>query len=178
MFITLLLHTSEVFTMFLASDFTTRHYWTWAWQLTPLWIGIGNAVLDQTFGLLRLRKSLTTSSPVPLLVTLGFASSGVWLYILAFSPFSLSDLFIPDVEQFEYIPHCRRALQADELGVMVNSLLWQAYSFFDLYQAGLMGTEWLLYAGSLPIFMLCLGPGTAILAGWYLREKALASAKR
>ena len=172
------LHTAEVFAMFLAPNVTTRHYWTWAWQLSPLWIGVSNAVLDQAFSLLRLRKLLTISSPVPLLITMGLVSSGVWLHTLAYSPYTLSDIFIPDVEQFEFVSHSRRALQADELGVVVNSLLWQAYAFFDLHKAGLIGPEWLFYAGSLPIVTLCLGPGTAILMGWYFREKALVSAKK
>lgn len=174
----LLLHTSEVFAMFLAPDFDTRHYWTWAWQLSPLWIGIVNSVLDQALSLLRLKRTLSTSSPATLLIALGLVSSGVWLYALVFSHYTLAETFIPDVEQFEYVAHSRRALQADELGVVSTSLLWQAYSFFDLYNAGLLGNEWLFYAASLPIIAVGLGPGTAISIGWYLRERALASSPK
>ncbi|KAI1460769.1 hypothetical protein F4805DRAFT_342248 [Annulohypoxylon moriforme] len=174
----LLFHTSEIFAMFLAPDFATRHYWTWAWQLSPLWIGIANAVFDQVSRLLGLRR-LMSISLAPLLIVLGFISGSVWLYTLMFSPHTLSTLFIIDAEeQFEFITHTRRALQADELGVVINSFLWLVYSFFDLYIAGLLGSEWIVYAASLGVVTLCLGPGTAILAGWYLREKALASAKR
>ncbi|KAI2471798.1 hypothetical protein F4781DRAFT_77712 [Annulohypoxylon bovei var. microspora] len=173
----LLLHTSEIFAMFLAPDFATRHYWTWAWQLT-LWIGVANVIFDQALRFLRLKKSMSISL-APLLITLGSISAGVWLYTLMFSPYSLSTLFIPEAEeQFEFITHTRRALQADELGVVISSLLWLAYSFFDLYVAGLLGGEWLLYTGSLLIVTPCVGPGATILVGWYLREKALASAKK
>ncbi|KAI0012967.1 hypothetical protein F4779DRAFT_510067 [Xylariaceae sp. FL0662B] len=175
--IMLLFHTSEVFAMFLAPEFATRHYWTWAWQLTPLWIGVINVIFDQALSFLRLKKSPSISL-APLLVTLGLISGSVWLYTLLFSPYPLSTLFIPEAEeQFEFITHTRKVFQADELGVVANSLLWLAYSVFDLYAAGLLGSEWLYYAGSLPIVTLCLGPGTAIIVGWYLREKALASTK-
>ncbi|RYP79581.1 hypothetical protein DL769_002891 [Monosporascus sp. CRB-8-3] len=175
--IVLLLHTSEIFAMFLAPDFSTRHYWTWAWQLTPLWIGAANFLFDQALSFLRLKKSLFTS-PAPLLIALGVVSGSVWLYTVLYAPYPLPTLFLPEAEeQFEFVTHTRRALQADELGVVTSSLLWLAYSFFDLYVAGLLESEWLLYAGSLPIVTLCLGPGTAIVVGWYLREKALASAK-
>ena len=163
--------------MFLAPDLDTRHYWTWAWQLSPLWIGIANSVLGQALSFLRLKRSLSTS-PTTLLIALGLVSSGVWLYALVYSPYTLLETFIPDVEQFEYVAHSRRALQADELGVVSTTLLWQAYSFYDLHSAGLLGNQWLFYAGSLPIITVGLGPGTAILIGWYLRERALASAKR
>ncbi|KAI1447426.1 hypothetical protein F5Y02DRAFT_24191 [Annulohypoxylon stygium] len=173
----LLLHTSEIFAMFLAPDYATRHYWTWAWQLSPLWIGVANVLFDQVLRLLRLRR-LTSISLAPLLIILGSISGGVWLYTLVFSPHSLTTLFIPDVEeQFEFITHTRKALQVDELGVVTNSLLWLIYSFVDLYVAGLLGVEWLFYAMSLGVTTLCLGPGTAILIGWYLRERALVSAR-
>ncbi|KAI0882406.1 uncharacterized protein GGS22DRAFT_43604 [Annulohypoxylon maeteangense] len=176
--IILLLHTSEIFAMFLAPDFATRHYWTWAWQLTPLWIGVANVLFDQTLRLLGLRRLLSISL-APLLIILGFISSSVWLFTLSSSPYPLTTLFIPDAEeQFEFITHTRRALQADELGVVVSSLLWLVYSFFDLYIAGLVGWEWLVYAASLGVATLCLGPGTAISVGWYLRERALVSAKK
>ena len=40
------LHTAGVFAMFLAPSYEARHWGTWAWLLTPVWIGVGvgNAV--------------------------------------------------------------------------------------------------------------------------------------
>ncbi|RYO89272.1 hypothetical protein DL766_000909 [Monosporascus sp. MC13-8B] len=50
-----LFHTSVVFAMFLAPEPAARHYWTWAWQLSPLWIGLGNIVALQALKLLQLK---------------------------------------------------------------------------------------------------------------------------
>ncbi|KAI1384252.1 uncharacterized protein F4822DRAFT_440375 [Hypoxylon trugodes] len=176
--IVLLLHTSVVLAMFLAPNMATRHFWTWAWQLVPFWIGLANIIVEPVLNILQF-KGRPSASPRLLLVVLGLISAGVWVHTLLFSPYSLSALFFPEAEeQSEFVPFIRRALQADQLGSFGSSLLWLAYSFFDLYSAGLMGNEWLYYSASLPVITLCVGPGTALVIGWYVREVALASAKK
>ncbi len=163
--------------MFLAPEYTTRHYWTWAWQLSPLWVGLANVVAGTALGLLNSKGSLSVASPRMLLVTLGLISASVWVYTLLYCPYSLSTVFIPPLEpQAEFLLHTRTALQADEIGVFSSSFLWLAYSFFDFYTVGLVGSEWLFYAASLPIIMLCVGPGAAFIVGWCIRENMLASA--
>ncbi|KAI0017121.1 hypothetical protein F4780DRAFT_756837 [Xylariomycetidae sp. FL0641] len=164
----LLLNTAEVFAMFFSLDLATRHFWTWAWQLTPLWIGLGNVLLTRLMG------SAKGSSPKPLLLLLGLASSGVWLYTVLYSPYSLGTLFVPQAgPQSDFMLHARKALQTDELSAFSSSFLWLAYSFFDLQSAGLVGNEWMLYVASLPIVTICVGPGTAFLLGWYWREMTI-----
>jgi hypothetical protein len=169
----LILHTLIVFFMFLAPDLSTRHYWTWAWQLTPFWIAILNTLLTQMGRLPRLKN--TTSVPIrTMLLILGFISASVWMYTAVASPYSMSTIFIPEAgPQDEFIQHTRKALQADELSAFLASLLWLLYSFFDLHAAGLAGNSWLFYAASLPVVMVCVGPGASLIVGWYWREKII-----
>ncbi|KAI1391874.1 uncharacterized protein F4822DRAFT_108362 [Hypoxylon trugodes] len=172
-----LFHTAEVFAMFLAPDFEIRHYWTWAWQLTPIWIGVGNLFLS-TIVAPFLPKTNMIAPPKILTAVLGLFSAGVWGYTLLFSPYSLSTLLIPAVgPQSEFITHCRKAFQADYIGVLGSSLLWLVYSFFDLGSVGLLGRNWFYYVALLPVVTALVGPGAAFILGWYLRERAL-SVKR
>ncbi|KAI0886269.1 uncharacterized protein GGS22DRAFT_179182 [Annulohypoxylon maeteangense] len=141
--VVLLFHTSQVFGMFLSPELTTRHFWTWAWQLAPFWIGVGNVLLTAISKPL-LRKSISLTSENFILLVLGLISAGVWGYTLLYSPYPLPTLFLPALEsQSEFVAHCRKALQADHLAVFASSLLWLIYSFYDLYSAGMLGGEWL-----------------------------------
>lgn len=165
-----------VFGMFLAPTFSSRHYWTWAWQLVPLWIGLGNIVASQAIHLLGVKRLL---SPKPMLFALGLISFGVWGYTLLYSPHPMSTLFFPeDGPQPGLVLHTRKALQADEVGVYVATLLWLAYSFLDLYIAGLVGIASLFFVAILPIVTAGVGPGAAFVLGWYVRERAFDSPKK
>ncbi|KAI2464798.1 hypothetical protein F4781DRAFT_411617 [Annulohypoxylon bovei var. microspora] len=176
--VTLLFHTSQVFGMFLSPELTTRHFWTWAWQLAPFWIGVGNVLLTAISKPLLPKSNSLTSSKL-LLSVLGLISAGVWGYTLIYSPYSLSTIFIPVVEsQTEFVAHCRKALQADYLGLFSSSFLWLVYSFYDLHSAGLLGNDWLYKIALLPAITACVGPGAAFIFGWYLREKVLSTQKR
>lgn len=161
--------------MFLAPNLATRHYWTWAWQLAPVWIGISNFLLSRVASPL-LPKSGVLTSPKTVLAVLGLVSAGVWIYTLSFSPFSLSTIFIPLAEaQSEYVPHVRKALQTDHLAVFSSSFLWLTYSFLDLSSAGLLSTNWVLNVALVSIVAAIAGPGAAFIFGWYIRERALSS---
>ncbi|KAI2638023.1 hypothetical protein GGS26DRAFT_546167 [Hypomontagnella submonticulosa] len=172
-----LFHTAEVFAMCLAPELATRHYWTWAWQLTPLWIGIGNILLTRLTKSL-LPKSTIFTSPKLLLVVMGTMSAGAWIYTLIYSPYPLSTIFIPVLdEQVEFIPFVRRVFQVDHVSVFSSSFLWLLYSFVDLGKAGLLEKGWLYNVALLLVLTLSAGPGAAFTFGWYIRERALASAK-
>lgn len=164
--------------MFLAPDLATRHYWTWAWQLTPVWIGVSNFLLSRLASPL-LPKSGVLTSPKSVLVVLGLISAGTWAYTLSSAPFSLSTIFIPVAgTQTEYVAHVRKVFQTDHLGAFVSSFLWLTYSFLDLSVAGLLSTTSLfLNFALLPVVGAAAGPGAAFTLGWYLRERALSSAK-
>ncbi|OTB04741.1 hypothetical protein M426DRAFT_320604 [Hypoxylon sp. CI-4A] len=171
------LHTSEVFLMYFSSDLTARHYWTWAWQMSPLWIGIGSAL--STAIIKPLFPKATLKSPALILAVLGLVSTGVCVYGRLFSPYSPSTLFIPLAEpQTGFVEHSRKALQSDFIGLFSSSHLWLLYSFFDLYSAGLLGANWVFNIALLPLIAAVAGPGTAFAFGYYQRERALLSAKK
>ncbi|KAK3365979.1 hypothetical protein B0T24DRAFT_683033 [Lasiosphaeria ovina] len=108
----LALHNAEVLAAYVAPDLATRHYWTWAWQLSPTWIGLANSVGAHTVvPLLRRRFAgskassslLLPSSPRTVLAGVGLVAAGF-----------------------------------DELCSFVAGFLWLAYSVGDLYAAGLI----------------------------------------
>ncbi|KAI1144246.1 hypothetical protein F5Y05DRAFT_22319 [Hypoxylon sp. FL0543] len=172
--IVLLLHTAEVFAMFLAPEPSTRHFWTWAWQLTPLWIGMAHYLVSAIMKALLPKPVILNLPKYPFFLLLGFISAGVWLYVLAFSPYSLRTIFIPAPEaQSEFIAHVRKALQTDHLASFGSSFLWLLYSFFDLSSTRPLGNEWLYTIAMLPVVGAIAGPGAAFAFGWYLRHRSL-----
>ncbi|EGC45088.1 conserved hypothetical protein [Histoplasma capsulatum var. duboisii H88] len=178
--ILLLLHTCEVFAAYLAPQPTTRHYWTWAWQMSPLWVGIANFVISKLIGTSPSFRATTIkwlTSPKLLLSLMSIISAGVWVYMLVNCPYPLSTVFIPSSSaQSKFVPHMRRALQYDEIAVFGTSFLWLGYLFFDLHCAGLIRRgEWLVPVAALPIFTAFVGPGAAFAFGWYWRESKLQS---
>jgi hypothetical protein len=159
--------------MFLAPDLATRHYWTWAWQASPLWIGVAVAV-GSSITKDRIAGIRSISSLGSLLVILGAISTAVWLFTLTSSPFPIATVFFPRVEvQSDYIFHTRKALQADEVGTFLAAYVWMIFSFYDLHVAGLLDSKWLLYSVMLPVATILAGPGTASIVGWYLKETTL-----
>ncbi|KAK8061144.1 hypothetical protein PG997_015365 [Apiospora hydei] len=177
----LVLHTAEVFAMFLAPSYESRHYWTWAWQSTPLLIGIGNVLAGLALRLFpgrRIRSPSPSSIQKAMLAVLVLISTAVWVYTITFSPHPLATLFTPGPEpQDGLVLRSRKAFQADEIGLFSSSFLWLVYSYFDLYLAGLLSLKGLLYnVASFPIGTLVLGPGSTFAVSWYARELLLGSA--
>ncbi|KAK7936660.1 uncharacterized protein PG986_015098 [Apiospora aurea] len=177
----LVLHTAEVFAMYLAPSYESRHYWTWAWQSTPLLTGIGNVLAGLA---LRLFPARRTRSPSPfsiqkaMLAVLALTSTAVWVYTITFSPHPLATLFTPGPEpQDGLVLRSRKAFQADEIGLFGSSFLWLVYSYVALYLADLVSLKWLLYnISSFPIGTLVLGPGSTSAVSWYARQILLGAA--
>lgn len=174
------LHTFEVMRAFTALESETRQYWVWAWQMSPLWLGIANSLLcsiTARLGASALRNNIFTS-PRSLLVCMCAISSAVWVYTLYSAPFPLADIFIPDSEvHSDFIGHTRKAMQCDEVYSFGSSFLWLLYMFFDMYAAGLVGMGSLAASCCLPLLAAVTGPGSAFALGWYWREQVLSSYK-
>lgn len=171
--IILLFHTSEVFAAFWSSTPESRHYWTWAWQMAPLWIGIINWVAARLYTNVFSEKgqSLATRSPQIALVILGVLSAGVWGYIILLSSTPLSTIFWPKWSaQSEFVLHTRQALQYDELCGFGSSFLWLLYSLFSLRIR-----DAAIALVILPVLIAAFGPGAAFTIGWLWRESILQS---
>lgn len=172
------LHTFEVVRIFTAAEPETRQYWVWAWQMSPLWIGVANSLLGCLNAAVPGLKHSVLSSPRLLLGVMSVISSSIWAYTLFSSPYSLSQVFIPDSTVYsDFIGHTRKALQCDEVFSFGSSFLWLIYLFFDLYATGLVGIGSLVVSSLLPLVAAVTGPGTALAIGWYWREQAIFSYK-
>lgn len=175
----LILHTAEVFGTYVHPDPETRHYWSWAWQMAPLYLGVANSAISRLISLTPAKRGVAwMASPKLVLSVMSLVSVGVWAYTALYCEFSLSTVFLPDSSvQSKFAPHMRRGLQFDEISVFTSSFLWLAYSHFDLFAAGLIGREWMVAAVGFPLASMLVGPGAAFAAGWYWREGKL-QAKR
>lgn len=171
-------HTYEVVRTFTAPEPETRQYWVWAWQMSPLWIGVANTLLCSLTASVTASRSSVLTSPLPLLTGMCAVSSSVWAYTYYSSPYPLSDVFIPDFAVYsDFARHTRKALQCDEVFSFGSSFLWLIYMFFDLHAAGLVGVGSLAVSALLPLVAAVTGPGTAFVIGWYWREQVLSSHK-
>ncbi|KAG8158405.1 hypothetical protein KVR01_011527 [Diaporthe batatas] len=170
----LALHTFQVIRAFTAPEPETRQYWVWAWQMSPLWLGVANSLLcSMAAGLV---KNNILASPRFLLVCMCTISSAIWVYTWYSAPFSMSDIFIPDAGVYtDFIRHTRKAMQCDEVYSFGSSFLWLLYMFFDMYVAGLIGIGSLAASACLPLMVVVTGPGSAFALGWYWREHVLSS---
>ncbi|VUC24072.1 unnamed protein product [Clonostachys rosea] len=175
--ILLFLHTFELVYAYGASELSTRHYWTWAWQMTPLFVGLANTSMATLISLSPSvsRQLKPISSPHVLLGVPTAISAGIWIYTLIFSPHSISTLFLPLIEPQDALePLLRRGLQIDELCVFGSSLLWIGYHIADLYVAGHVSTSEIFNAISLfPVVAALTGPGASLSYLWLWRESKL-----
>lgn len=179
--VVLLFHTSAVFAMFTARDFDDRHYWTWAWQLSPLWIGLGHAAARRALAHLQLADwSPSVVGRRGWLDVFGWldfmnvVSFGVWAVTVFVGPHSLASLFLPAPgPQVGLASHMRKALQEDEIFKVISNGLWLAYSFAELHFLGLLDSEAVIYAALYPIAVPFVGPGVAFTLVWQLREDLL-----
>lgn len=171
-------HTFEVVRTFTAPEPETRQYWVWAWQMSPVWIGVANTLLCSLTAPVTASRNIVLRSPRSLLAVMCTVSSSIWVYTVSSSPYSLSAMFVPDSAVYsDFIGHTRKALQCDEVYSFGSSFLWLIYMFVDLHAAGLIGTGSLLVSALLPLVAVVTGPGTAFVIGWYWREQVLSSHK-
>lgn len=178
--IILVLHNAEVFGAYWSPSLDTRHYWTWAWQMSPVWIGMLNLATAKVASAFSLsRESRLVASPQMILGVLGSLSAAVWQYSLAYSPHSISELFLPELAApADFLPQVRRGFQFDEICTFVGSFLWLLYSILDLGTAEVSGGDLITKVALLPILVYSIGPGATFALGWYWRETLLDQSPR
>ncbi|KAK4031577.1 hypothetical protein C8A01DRAFT_21230 [Parachaetomium inaequale] len=165
----LALHTFEILGAYLSPDLVSRHYWIWAWQMSPLWIGVANFISARAVGSW-LRNS-RLASPAFIFQVLCAISAGVWISTLLLSPYSVSEIFLPTLaRQTDDHLHTRRAFQVDEVSAFTACFLWLAYLLLDMHSAGLVGLNGFWPIAVLPIVLTFLGPGVTVALVWSWRE--------
>ena len=176
------LHTFEIAAGFLAPDLASRHFWTWTWQLSPLFVGLADVVLTRLFykpWAASASKPSLLASPAFQLGILALLSAVLWVYTVGFAPFSLSEIFVPEsAVETDLIRHSRLVFQVDQWGAFVGSFLWIVYGCVDLYTAGLLGDNWVYGLALLPIVGALTGPGAAFAFAWYWKEAVTLSSPK
>jgi hypothetical protein len=166
-------HTLESFAAFLAADPETRHWFTWTWQLLPLWVGLGDALLSRWFPGAGLGLANETQLGVLTLI-----AAGVWGYMLRAAPYSVTDIMWPEgLVHEDFVPHARFVLQLDNVCTFGASFLWMVYSYVGLYRAGVLrGRDCLWVASLLPVVVAAAGPAAGLVFAWWRKQKAVGRA--
>ncbi|KAK0674415.1 hypothetical protein QBC41DRAFT_238854 [Cercophora samala] len=171
----LVMHYGWVWCMFFAGGMEERHYWTWMWQLAPLWVGCVNWVLVKGVPgeWVRGLKGVVGKGVLSLVV--GGLSMGVWWYVILKSEFGLRETFIPGrMVKSDWVLNARGILQYDLLCSFGGLLVWSFGLMVDLWAAGAVGLGELLAGfGVVALAGVMGGPGVAVLDAWWWREKRL-----
>jgi hypothetical protein len=169
----------------LHNDLEIRHLANWYWQIFPV---LGSILL---FALSRVIRPLLDNQQIETVRqrskaglnfiggTMAMLSVASYWFMLLSSPLPVSELFIPKY-LIEFPKDPLTALltlfQYDCIISYTSLLLWLAYNFGDLKNAGLCRLSWaqiFLYS----VAIGCLGgPGALIWIGWLTREDMMANA--
>jgi hypothetical protein len=166
------------YAMFQGPTLSAREKSLFFWQLSPIWISL-TGLLVSSFIPNTVREDRMNSPKRDLGVMrytiggLALHSAIVWIGLIWFGPYSFYDLFVPSkapIQSSELVPFIRDFLKVDEISLVSVSLLWLAYSFWDIKYAGMVQTSWtqiVLYgAASIAV----VGPGATVGLGWLWRE--------
>lgn len=100
------------------------------------------------------------------IVVLSTISALVWAAVIVLSPYPLSQIFVPNLEeQTNLVLHTTKALQFVQVSWFEAPFLWLAYQFIDLYREGLIGAGGLWQVAVLPVVGSLAGPGVAFALG-------------
>jgi hypothetical protein len=156
-----------------------RHWHTWAWQMFPLSISIGQYLLAKaipnTMKEDRL-KNLKRDVPAVRLTAGSMASLSacIWIYTLTHSPFTVGEMFVPAGKLAnDFISQSRYILQWDQVCSCGAAMLWLLYSFIDLKRAGMAEMSYINAIVSMIAAVACFGPGATFALGWLYREEIL-----
>ncbi|KAF4628950.1 hypothetical protein G7Y89_g9199 [Cudoniella acicularis] len=179
----LLLSHIPIFGMYLSPSLETRHLWTWAWQMFPVWIGILGSLLTFLFPFSQQQHRRSQSQRQAnikiirtTILAFSFISATVWLYTALRSPYTMLEIFFPypfDKESFSFILVLRRVLQCDQVAAFAGSLLWLGYLVADMKRMGVVRESWLIILGAGVASVVVFGPGAAFALGWLWREEVL-----
>jgi hypothetical protein len=168
--------------MYHTPDPSARQYWTWAWQMFPVWVAAAQFLLADTLvprTIQHDRVHKPTRDVLAVRVTasfFGLLSAATWLYTMTSSPFSLMEMFVPRPGASlpdAYFQLVRNMLQWDQVFAGGSAMLWLAYAFGDLKAAGMVTQSWPLMVTLGLAVLTCFGPGAAFAAGWLWREEVL-----
>lgn len=111
--------------------------------------------------------------------TLAVLSGITYLYSVLSAPFTLRTLLLPTGDKLDTFQGAvQEFLKWDQIFFAASSILWIAYMFADLNDAGMVAQNWLFILGILSTVSLVFGTGAATALGWLWREEVLVSRGR
>lgn len=168
---------------FFHPSLAARQSWNWLWQMWPVWVS-GTAwaikktgLIKDTFSTDRLYKPRWDYKIIQYTVGGTVAISAItWWSVLALSPSSLTQLFVPTSLHPSAINldvFAKDFLKRDEVFLFANAFLWLMYVFWDIKTARMVQTSWIAFFGAGVASLLLLGPGAAFGLGWLWRERVI-----
>ncbi|CAH0055399.1 unnamed protein product [Clonostachys solani] len=161
----------------LHANYEARLWYTWVWQIYPVWGSAIFFVLSKTLGpALAPKQAMSVLKPTFAF----FIASNIisYWYMLLTSGISFFDIMVP-IYFIEAPPSAEEVLrtivQYDYVFTFGAMALWLAYSFCDLKAAGIMKTSWVTILVVALATSCSAGLGTTLLAGWLWREQLLST---
>ena len=170
------------FLAYLAPSLDLRHTGIWLWHMFPIWVSLAQWILARTVmpnSMQYDRIHRVTRDLWAIRVTIGTLAvlSGItYLYSVLSGPFTLRMLFLPTGDELDTFQGAvQDFLKWDQIFFAASSILWIAYMFADLNDAGMVAQNWLIILGILSTVSLAFGTGATTALGWLWREEILVS---
>jgi hypothetical protein len=166
--------------IYLLPEISQRQTWLQLWILFPITHSVAQFAISKiwkdTIGQDKIHK------PKRDVATIGYTigiptviSTIVWIYTLSTSSASVSHIFLP-----QHIPSSLTNLhtsistsdliQCNFVLAIASTYLWLLYFTWDAKTAGMVTQNWITVLTALAVGTVVLGPGSAVGAGFLLRE--------
>lgn len=158
-------------------NLVSRQWWSWLWQLYPIWTALFFRPLSKM-----LQSSSGKQDPLPAVRRTVFAlvalGAVTYWYTLIASGLSLSELYLPKF--FLEWPGSpaealRTVIRYDYLTTYAATLIWLALEMGEAKVGG--ASTWAVLGAAGVVSALVLGPGSVMTLGWWWREEVMAGKK-
>lgn len=150
-----------------------RQWWSWLWQLYPIWTALFLRPLTKIFQSPAAPAASIATIRRTVFVLVAIGTVTYW-YTLLESGLSLAELYLPRylLEAPASPPEAlRTVIRYDYVTTYLATLTWLALELGDAKKGGLSGFAMLGVAGV--VAAVVLGPGSVMTLGWWWREEAL-----
>ncbi|KAF2104522.1 FAD/NAD(P)-binding domain-containing protein [Rhizodiscina lignyota] len=162
----------------------TRYWWSYVWQLFPVWVWAIQKFLAWGFvnDTVRWDRLYAPKRDLPFIRTTvyGFSavSAAMWWYNLTQCPFSLYDVYVPVwTPPADFIQNIDNFMKWDYILIYTGCFLWLALLFRDLKTWEMLRASWLSLILTAAVTIAATGPGGAAALAWLWREETMASEK-
>lgn len=167
---------------FLGSTTNARQSSIWIFQLSPLWVSLGQWTLAKTIMTSTIAQdrvhNVKRDLPVVFLTVglLGTWSAISWLGTILTAPLFIYDIFRPPFDSRSSLETgIHNVLWNDHVFFVGASLLWILYLFRDLKNAHMVQLSWLSIISLFLVFGMVLGPMGLVACAWLYREYMLST---